>query len=136
MTKKTKQFLDEERDKKIKGLMSLTLDHFYFDDFLESNDEDKARDELKEVNDEMEKENLKLSRTANGKILSDNRDMKKVNELANRKAELNALITNITNTKQERLKNEDAFEQVLNYYLLVKNFDDEVIKELDKISEL
>ena len=134
MTKTTKKFIQEVKDKKIKTLMGLTLDHIFFDDFLAENDEDRLRDELAEVDEKLKKENLKLSRDNKGKILADNRDMDKVTEYANEKGRLNKLTDAVVKIKQEKLHNEEGFEQITNYIDMVNNLSDEDIEKLGKLS--
>ena len=134
MTKTTKKFIQEVTDKKIKTLMGLTLDHIFFDNFLAENDEDRLRDELAEVDEKLKKENLKLSRDNKGKILADNRDMDKVTEYANEKGRLNKLTDAVVKIKQEKLHNEEGFEQITNYIDMVNNLSDEDIEKLGKLS--
>lgn len=111
---KIKETLNEAREERKKRIASIKLDIYFFDRWLEKNDEDTLRDALAEENEKLEKD-------GNGKVIKDQRDLENL-------AELNAKIDKLQKMKNQRLQYIDLLND-LKFYL-------EVIDELDKSKEI
>ena len=137
MTKNISKFLQEVKDKKIDGVMNLELDLIYYEKWFEKHDEDEWRDKLSAAQTEMEEENLKLSRNNKGKVIADNRDLDKVQEISQRVGEANHMIDKIKNVKNQRLRSLEVYNDLKMYINLINNeVDEAVIKRLEEAANL
>lgn len=73
-TEAVKTFLAEVKEKKVKDLMGIQMDIRYFESIVAGKDTDKLRKELA-------KEQQKVIKGAKGQVISDSRDIDKVNQI-------------------------------------------------------
>ncbi len=99
---KIKETLNEAREERKKRIASIKLDIYFFDKWLEKNNEDDLRDELA-------RENEKLEKDGNGKVIKDGRDLALLQTL-------NAKIDKVSRMKNQRLEYIDLLGD-LNFYL-------------------
>ena len=131
-----KDFIEEVKEKKKKIMMGIIIDLEYYARFLSANNEDEARDNLETAKKEMANEQNNVVKDKGGRIVADNRDLKVINEIAEKIQTESEKINEIAEIKKEQLTHTRNYKNLQDFYDLVSNVPEEVDKELEEIENL
>lgn len=138
---KVEKLVEEIIDKQTSKLIGLLVDRKYYNHYLEKNDIDKMRDELKDIEESLSKARFdRASMIKNKDINNDAYDNmeKEIERLDSLKQDLGQKINSYNQMASENMKNEILIPEVKEYIKLVKNLgssEDEVKKIVNEILE-